>query len=224
MKIILQLVLWVVIIFLGYKLYDSVVGPVEFNEEKEIRYAKVIKKLKDIRAAEMAHQEITGTFTGSFDSLIAFIDTAQFAITARRDTSYADIEKNKAYGLDPQEGGYYIESIVVDTLGFTPVKDSLYQGTDRYRSMMNIPIKGVDDKIELRAGKISKNDKQYDVFEARVPKDIILYDLDRDLLAQEKQVISVDGVNGPVLKVGSMTEVNTSGNWPKIYDSANEDQ
>jgi hypothetical protein len=224
MKIILQLVLWVIIIFLGYKLYDSVVGPVEFNEEKEVRYAKVIKKLKDIRAAELAHQEIAGTFTGSFDSLIAFIDTAKFAITARRDTSYADVEKNRAYGLDPQEGGYYIESIVIDTLGFTPVKDSLYQGTDRYKTMMNIPIQGVDEKIQLRAGKITKNDKQYDVFEARVSKDVILYDQDKDLLAQEKQVVSVDGVNGPALTVGSMTEVNTSGNWPKIYDSANENQ
>ena len=30
---------------------------------------------------------------------------------------------------------------------------------------------------------------------------------------------SVEEVNGPSLKVGSMDEVNTNGNWPKNYSS-----
>ena len=85
--------------------------------------------------------------------------------------------------------------------------------------MMNIPIEGVTEKIELKAGSIARNDASYAVFEARVAKDIVLHDLDKDLLLQEKQVQSVDGVNGAFIKVGSMDEVNTSGNWPKIYDS-----
>ena len=60
MKLVLQLLLWLVIIFLGWKLYNSVNGPVEFNKAKEVRYTKVIKNLKDIKAAEMAYNEITG--------------------------------------------------------------------------------------------------------------------------------------------------------------------
>ena len=28
---------------------------------------------------------------------------------------------------------------------------------------------------------------------------------------------AVEGVNGPTLKVGSMEEINTNGNWPKNY-------
>ncbi len=219
MKLVIQLVLWIVIIFLGYKLYDSITGPVQFNKVKEARYQAVIKNLKDIRKAELAHQEITGKFTGSFDSLVRFIDTAQFAITQRRDTSYADVEKNKAYGIDE---GYYIEEIILDTLGFTPVRDSLFGGTDRYKSMMNIPVEGVDGQFELQAGTLMKNGTAYSVFEVKVDKDVILYDLDKTLLAQEKQVNSVDGVNGTAIKVGSMDEIDTSGNWPKLYDAANE--
>ena len=65
-----------------------------------------------------------------------------------------------------------------------------------------------------------RNGTVYQVFEARASKDIILAGLDADLIAQEKQVNSVDGVNGPFIKVGSMDEVNTSGNWPKLYDTA----
>ncbi len=219
MKLVIQIVLWIVIIFLGWKLYDSVNAPVKFNTIKEARYAKVIKNLKDIQAAELAHKEITGKFTGSFDSLQRFLDTAKFAIIERRDTSYADVAKNKAYGISE---GYYIEESILDTLGFTPVKDSLYAGTDRYKNMDKVPVEGIDAKFELRSGKIVRNDATYSVFEARIAKDAILADLNKDLLEQEKQVQSVDGVNGPYITVGSMDEVNTTGNWPKIYDAAKD--
>jgi hypothetical protein len=220
MKIILQIVLWVAIIFLGWKLYGSITGPIEFNKIKEARYKKVIVHLQDIQAAQLAHQEITGDFTGSFDSLVRFIDTAQFAITQRRDTSFPDVVKNKAFGLDPQTGGYILEEIITDTLRFTSVRDSLYQGTDRYKTMMNIPVKGIDNKIEMKSGKYVKSDITYAVFEAKVSKNIILSDLDKDLLAQELQVISVDGVNGEFIKLGGLDEVNTSGNWPKNLETA----
>lgn len=217
MKLVIQIVLWIVIIFLGWKLYNSVIGPVKFNEIKEARYAKVIENLKDIQAAELAHKEITGNFTGNWDSLINFIETAKFAITQRRDTSYADVAKNRAFGID---AGYFIEESLIDTLGFTPVKDSLYGTSTRYKTMMNVPVEGVNAKFELKAGQIVKNDATYSVFEAKVAKKIILGDLNKDLLAQEEQVQSVDGVNGPDLKVGSMEDVNTAGNWPKLYDAA----
>jgi len=219
MKLVIQLLLWVVIAVLAYLLYNSISGPITFNKIKEARYAKVIKHLKDIKAAELAHQEIVGGFCGDWDSLVRFIDTAQFAIIQRRDTSYPDVEKNKAFGIDD---GYFIEETIIDTLGFAPVKDSLYGGTERYKTMMNVPVDGIDASFELDAGKLDKNGTIYSVFEAKVDKDVVLHDLDKDLLEQEKQVISVDGVNGPAIKVGSMNEVDTSGNWPKIYDTVDK--
>ncbi len=222
MKLIIQLVLWVAIAFLAWKLYSSIMAPVKFNEVKEARYGKVIEKLKDIQSAQLAYKEIKGDFTGSYDSLINFVETAQFAITSRKDTSYPDRVKNKAYGLDPETGGYIIEAIVSDTLGFTPVKDSLYAGTDRYKNMMNVNINGTDHKIDLEAGTLNKGDVTYKVFEAKIAKDKILSDLDKDLLNQEKQVLSVDGVNGEYIQVGSMNDVNTAGNWPKVYDFKKE--
>ncbi len=213
MKLIIQLVLWVIIIFLGWQLYNSVIGPVQFNKKKVVRYEKVIAKLKDIKAAQMAYQEINGGFSSDFDSLVRFLDTAQFAITERRDSSYADVAKNKAYGIDE---GYYIDVIVVDTLNFASVKDSLFRGDDRYKTIMNVP--DTDAKFEMKAGKLDKNGILYSVFEAKVVKNIVLKGLDKDLIKQEEQINSVDGVNGPYIKVGSMTDISTSGNWPKLYD------
>jgi len=216
MKLVIQLVLWVIIAALGYMLYTSINAPVKFNEVKTARYKKVIKNLKDIKAAELAHQEISGSFTGSFDSLVRFIDTAQFAIVERRDTSYADVEKNKAFGLTE---GYYIEDIILDTLNYVPVRDSLFGKTDRYKTMMKIPIEGIDANFELKSGQIDKNGTMYSVFEAKVDKSVLLSDQDKDLVSQEKQLVSVDGVNGTSIKVGSMNDIDTSGNWPKLYDT-----
>ena len=40
----------------------------------------------------------------------------------------------------------------------------------------------------------------------------------------ENAQISVEEVNGNEIKVGSLTEVSTSGNWPPIYDSKKSNQ
>ena len=204
---------------LGYLLFNSIYGPIQFNKVKEARYAKVIENLKDIRAAQLAHQEVTGKFAGDFPSLIAFIDTAEFAITQRRDTSYPDVEKNRAFGLTE---GYFINETLIDTLDFKGVKDSLFNDSDRYKTMMNVPVEGISEQFELKAGELEKNDLKLAVFEAKVAKSVILHDQDQDLLAQENQVVSVDQVNGEYIIVGSMDEVNTNGNWPKNYDSLSD--
>ena len=74
-----------------------------------------------------------------------------------------------------------------------------------------------DEKFKLQTGVINQNNINIPVFEASVEKDILLYDQDKNLVKKEKEVVSVEGVNGPTLKVGSMEEVNTNGNWPKNY-------
>src|SRR5690606_12891269 len=212
MKLVIQLLLWIVIIFLGYMVFDSVYEPVQFNQLKEKRYKKVIENLIDIRDAELAYRDVTGKFTGDFDELVRFIDTAKFTLTQRRDTTVLDEEFQRIYKVDK-----YIEQVVIDTLGYASVKDSLCGGSDRYKTMMNVPIEGVNAKFELEAGTVTKNETQIPVFEARIAKEKILTDQDPDLVMQEKQIVSVDQVSGEFIKVGSMEEVKTSGNWPKTY-------
>ncbi len=209
MKIVIQLVLWVVIGFLGYLVFNSVNGPVKFNKVKQARYAKAVENLRDIRTAQIAHRTITGKFEKDPEKLIAFIDTAKFTLTQRRDSSF--IRFNKILKIDEPK-----DTVVVDTLGYASVRDSLFK-TDRHKTMMNVPIEGADASFEMNAAYINKNDLRIPVFEAKVSKDVLLHDQDKDLLAQEKEVVSVDGVNGPYLSVGSMTEVMTSGNWPRTY-------
>tara|TARA_Y100000815_G_scaffold51110_1_gene41673 strand:- start:411 stop:1064 length:654 start_codon:yes stop_codon:yes gene_type:complete len=217
MKFVIQVALWIVIGVLGYLVFNSVYGEVKFNELKVVRYQKAIEKLKDIRSSQLAYKQVTGKFAKNFDDLVRFIDTAEFTLTARRDTLVLDEEQTRAYGVDTMK-----EETIVDTLGYASIKDSLFGNTDRYKTMMKVPVKGIDANFEMDAGTVSKNDINIPVFEAKVAKDVLLHDQPKDFISKEKQVISVDGVNGAYLSVGSMTDVKTGGNWPQSYGD-NED-
>ncbi|WP_298901557.1 hypothetical protein [uncultured Psychroserpens sp.] len=211
LKPVLNIVLWALIFFLGYLTFDSVYGEIKFNKLKEERYKTVISKLIDIRDAELAHRTVTKKFTGNFDDLIKFIDTAKFIITQRRDSTVIDEELTARFGgVETTK-----DIVIIDTLDFVSVRDSLFGDDPRYKTMMNLPegIGPAGSKFTLNAGKLE--DTGIAVFEASVDKDIILHDQNKNLVAKEKEVMSVDGVNGPKLQVGSMIEDVTKGNWPK---------
>ncbi|MFB9053745.1 hypothetical protein ACFFVB_11720 [Formosa undariae] len=215
LKPVIIIALWALIAFLGYQTFMSVYTPIQFNKIKNKRYSLVIEKLIDIRDAQLAHKQVTGKFAGEFDHLIKFIDTAKYTITQRRDSTIIDEEMTKRYGGVES----YKDIIIIDTLGFISVKDSLFKTSPRYKTMMNLPA-GIGPEgatFKLEAGTLEQNDVKIPVFESSVKKDVILYDQERDLIIQENQVIAVDGVNGDALMVGSMNEVKTNGNWPKTY-------
>ena len=190
----------------------SVYGPIQFNQLKEKRYKVVIENLKDIRDAQLAHRTVTGQFQGDWDKLVSFIENEQFTITQRRDSTVIDKELTRRYGVDTTK-----DIVIIDTLGFVPVKDSLFGADPRYKTMMNVPGVKEGQKFELKSGLLEQNGINIPVFEASVSKKVLLFDQDKNLVNIESEVVSVEGVNGPTLKVGSMEEVNTNGNWPKNY-------
>lgn len=218
MKVILQSVLWLVILFLGYLIYNSVQAPIEFEKVKKKRYLPTLEKLKDVRKAERAARDVTGDYIGDWDDLIRFIDTAEFVITERRDTSYLDEEFKKNYGVDK-----YISDVVVDTLGYYSVRDSIFKNTDRYKTMMYVPGSDQKEKFELEAGHITEGKLEIPVFEARVDKAVLLADQDENFVDNERKLQSVDDISGPVIKVGDMKKVTDSGNWPKNYGKKDDE-
>ncbi len=217
MKTIIQIVLWIASIGLAYLIYNSVNAPIKFNNVKQERYAKVVASLKDIRNSQEAYKTVNGKFAGDFNTLVSFIDTGRYIITQQRDSSY--MEFDKAYGIDMLK-----EIKIIDTLGFVSVKDSLFKKDDRYKTMMNVPYAPNGEKFEMKAATIDKAGYRASVFEAKVKKDVILYDQPKDLLAKENTQINVEEVNGSEIKVGSLNDVSTNGNWPPIYDKRGDVQ
>ena len=212
MRLGIQAALWILAIFFSYKIYDSINGPINFNKKKNERYALVINKLKLIRKAQIAHKDVKGIFSDNFDSLVKFIDTGIFTLIEKRDSSY--MEYDRTYRIDMLR-----EVVVIDTLGFVPVKDSLFKNSNAYKNFADVPVEGVEAKFDINADIIDKNGYRAPVFEVKVAKDVILFDQDKDLIKIENETVSVDGVNGPSIILGSLTEVSTNGNWPTIFDA-----
>lgn len=211
MKTIIQIVLWIACIGLGYMIYKSVTGPIEFNEVKVERFGKVIAKLKDIKNSQEAYKSANGKYANDFPSLIQFIDTGNYVITQQRDSSFMRFDKT--YQIDLQQ-----DTVIVDTLDFVSVKDSLFKSDTRYKDLATVPTAPNGEKFTMKADIIEKSGYRAPVYEVKVAKTVVLYDQPKDLLAKENSLMSVEEVSGSEIKVGSLTEVSTSGNWPPIYD------
>lgn len=217
MKTVLQIVLWIVCIILGYMIYRSVTGPIEFDKIKKERYTEVIDRLKDIRNAQEAYRSVNGRYANDFESLINFVETGRYVITTQRDSSY--MEYDRSYGIDLLK-----EIKIIDTLGYVPVKDSLFAGSERYKNLMNVPHAAGNETFTMKADMLEQSGYRAPVFEAKVAKNVVLSDQPKDLVTRENAQMSVEEVNGTEIKVGSLTKVSTSGNWPPIYDKKGEQQ
>ena len=210
-KPVLIIVFGLLSIFLGYQIYQSINAPIEFNKVRKERFTQVIAKLKDIRDSQEAYRTVNGKFAKDFNSLIQFIDTGSYTFTQQRDSSFMRFDKT--YQIELQK-----DTVIIDTLGLIKVKDSLFKDDLGYKTMMNVPYAQGGEKFEMKADIIDKSGFKAPVFEAKVKKNIILYDQPEDLLSRENAHQSVEEVNGTEIKVGSLTDVSSNGNWPPIYD------
>ena len=214
MKTGIKAVLYVISVVLAYLIYLSVMAPITFNKNREERFSAVIEKLKDIRDAQVAYRTVNGEFAEDFETLISFIDTGVYTITQQKDSSF--MIYNRVYRIDMQ-----VDTVVVDTLGTVAVKDSLFKGDSSYKTLFSVPFAQNGERFEMKSDVVNKQGFDAPVFEASVKKDVVLYDQPKELLARENAHNSIEEVNGNTIRVGSLTDVSTSGNWPSIYDKKN---
>lgn len=210
---ILQVLLWLVIVVLGYNIVASVQEPIIFKETKEKRFRTTIKHLKKIRDLERAFFEIEGQYEPNPEKLIRFLDTAQFTITQQRDTTIQEF--NKIYQITQD-----VKKTIIDTIGKVSVKDSLFK-TGISNKLFNIHF---SDKTQIffniDTTSIKNGDEQtFKLLEIKASKKDILKDQNPDLVKEELQVESVDEINGEYIKVGSLKKLHFLGNWPKSYES-----
>lgn len=119
----LSIFFFVVALGLAVLLVRNIKSKIDSDVQIERQEQLVINKLKMIRDAEVAYLATNGKYTGSFDTLISFIDTGSIYITQR-----TDIIKMLAYGAEEV-------TIVVDTIGQVSVKDSIFVVRDQLLSL-----------------------------------------------------------------------------------------
>jgi hypothetical protein len=203
-----SVILLLLAIFLGLKIYDGILEPIKFNEEKIEKFSVVVDNLKIIRDAEVKYYEVNAQYTNDKAGLINFINTARLAIT---ETKTIVEQINKGGGVIIDE-----EKKVTDTIGYEPVLK--YFKDRNFKDMFKVPgTDGVEFEIEI--GSVEKvPGLVVATFRARTPKKAILAGMNESLLKQEIEAVENDQIKGEFVSVGSLEEVTTGGNWPPAYD------
>lgn len=219
LKKILSIVFVLLSVFFIYLMYASVQEPIKFEELKEKRYKIAVDKFIEIKAVQQAYKVKYGKYTNNMDSIVKFVENEEFVIIERRDSSVVDAARNAQFGISGADGGGYRKDIVVTKeIGRVKIKDSLFKGSDRYKELDVIKIAGLAPlKIKMEAGVMDYKESKVPVFKASLKKDLLLTDQKPSFVSKENKSQSVEGINGPEIVLGSMEEVNISGNWPKKY-------
>jgi hypothetical protein len=199
-------------IFLGFKIYNGIMEPINFNKDKVKRYSKVVSNLKIIRDAEVKYYEANGNYTQDKTLLIKFIDSAKLALTVTKTI----VETVNQGGNITAE----VERRVIDTIGYEPVL-KYFKGRD-YKNMFIVPgLKGTE--YELEVGTVEKvQGLIVPTFMAKTPKQALLTGMNESLVKQELEIMDTDQIKGEYISVGSLNEVTTAGNWPPSYDKKGE--
>ena len=194
---IIKVLLLVIIVVLAYLVYESVMTPVRFNKNVDKRSEAVINHLKDIRTVQMSYKSMYGNYTKSFDTLIDFINNSDIPVVK----------------MVPDPTDTTFSRTIRDTIGFRPVLDSLFGLRENFNSNSLKYIPFTQNVVfEINAGIIEKGGVNVNVFEVQAPYKIFLQGLDDqmvvNLIAAKEQIEKYPGI-----KVGSMTEASTDGNW-----------
>ena len=206
-----SILLLVLAIFLGVKIFNGIMQPILFAEEKVKRYKPVIESLKIIRDAEVKYYEVTGKYTDNKEALIQFIDTAQLALTETK-TVIETVNKGTKWSPIMVEE----EVRVTDTIGYEPVLKHFKERP--YKTMFKVPG-SENTEFKLVTGEVEKiQGLVVPTFKASTPKEGILKGLNKSLVKQELEAVETDQIKGDAVSVGSLEEVSTGGNWPPSYD------
>ena len=210
MRRVIQVLFVLVIIILGYLIVESIMEPIRFNQEVEVREQATIQKLIDIREAQKAYKDIYKKYTGSFDTLIAFIDTGNFTVVK----AIGEIPEEwlEELGFEKARERALNEGLIMREPSKVPVKDSLFSASFDANTIRQVPYTD-DVEFTMESGELlTSSNLVVQVVEVSVMYDDLLNGMDKQLVVNYKderdKIVGFEG-----LKFGSMEEGTLTGNW-----------
>jgi hypothetical protein len=184
--------------------------PIRFNQEVEKREQATIDRLVNIREAQKAYKDIYKRYTGSFDTLIAFLDTGSFSVVKAIGT--IPEEWLEELGLDKARERALNEGVISREVSKVPVMDSLFGPGYPIDSLRFVPYTE-DVEFTMESSQIlTSSNLEVQVVEVSVRYDDLLNGLDEQLIVNYKdermKIVGFDGV-----KFGSLEEGTLTGNW-----------
>ncbi len=209
LSIVINIILFAIIVLLAWQVVKSIQAPIKFGNEQKAREAKVVERLIDIRNAEVLYKNANNKYTANFDSLILFCQNAEIPIVK----------------IVPDPTDTTFTRTINDTIGYVKVMDSIKSKREGFNinDIKFVPFSNPQQQFELESGNIDRNGIKIPVFEARTPYEVYLATPGTAFSEKEwKQRVdnakaekeSINRYAG--LKVGSMEEATTDGNWEKL--------
>ena len=209
MKTALNIVFTIIIIVLIYFLIESIMQPIRFNKEKDARETAIKERLIDIRTAQEAFKSVKGYYTGSFDTLVAFLKTDSLPLVFRRGSL---TDEMIAEGITSEREAVKKGLISRDT-SYVAVRDSIFDKAYPIEKLRYVP--GTENiEFNMAAARVMTTSMVLvNVFEAFVLNDVFLSDLDRQLVVNYNEMrTKITGFPG--MKVGDIrVPNNNAGNW-----------
>ena len=225
-KIIIEVLLFIVCILLVKLIVDSIMKPVNFNKQKAYRETVAIQRLKDIRTLQVAFKSVNGRFTTTVDSLADFYNNGKMAIVMQVGSmddslAVAHTEKVKKSSRKKLTGEDFLKlyqagdrNLVFNVETKIPVKDTLFAHRSDFcvDSLKTIPFSG-GQPVLMEAIVKTVSGVPVPLFEAKMPYKALLKGMDNQLRinldAEKRDQNRYEG-----LQVGSITAPNNNaGNW-----------
>ena len=207
MKVTLKILLAVAVVLLAYMCYRSIMGPIEFKDEKDRRENLIKARLIDIRKAQIEYKNIHKVHSANFDELSKFLKDEKLPFLIKEGVlTDEQLEKGMTEKEAVKKG-----LIRRDTIWVTAV-DTLFGKGYNVDDLRNVPGANVQFTMDT-ATLTSGSGYTVKVFQCGVQYDDYLGDLDKQLVYNLKD--KAEKMNKyPGLRVGSVEEINNNaGNW-----------
>ena len=207
MKVTLKILLAVAVVLLAYMCYRSIMGPIEFKDEKDRRENLIKARLIDIRKAQIEYKNIHKVHAANFDELSKFLKDEKLPFLIKEGVlTDEQLEKGMTEKEAVKKG-----LIRRDTIWVTAV-DTLFGKGYNVDDLRNVPGANVQFTMDT-ATLTSGSGYTVKVFQCGVQYDDYLGDLDKQLVYNLKG--KAEKMNKyPGLRVGSVEEINNNaGNW-----------
>jgi hypothetical protein len=197
-KNILILALMAVVVFLGYRFYEDLKGPIVYTQESAKRDAIIVEKLELIKSAQDAFYQVTKKYAHDFDTLLHVCMKDSFTIEYEQLIAKSEYDP-AVHGENPFEYADTSKYRIV-SLRRLAIRDSLFRTLDYpVEELRMIPF-SQGAPFHIASGSIEAAGGRYTVptYEVTAPKRFYYAGLDNQYFDPESGY-----------QLGSISEANT---------------
>lgn len=196
MRTVINLLLFVAILILGYMTYASIKAPISFKNELDRRERAIIQKLNKIRDAQTIYRDVTGgSFAADWDSLKLVLQN--------EDLMYINIVG------DPDDPNFDPANLTRDTT-YRPALELVQEKNINLDSLEFVPFSG-GKTFNIAADTLTYQSTLVNVVEVGIPYKEFMGEFADPAYAKYDKRYDPE----KVMKFGDLTKPTTAGSWDR---------